>query len=50
LRVGIRRSAAMPSLSAPKGAWLVYPNYRHSEVGQRLQFFRAWRRRNVPRR
>src|SRR6185369_2030549 len=23
----------------PKGAWLVYPNYRHGTGGQRMQFF-----------
>jgi RHS repeat-associated protein len=25
--------------AGPKGAWLVYPNYRHARVGQRIQFF-----------
>ena len=25
--------------SGPKGAWLVYPNYRHDMAGQRIQFY-----------
>lgn len=25
--------------AGPKGAWLVYPNYRHARVGKRVQFF-----------